>query len=81
MYPDYDTPTRQLHKDEVQNLKEPIFFYYSRCYYQHNSHRMHERWQVARGNVSWDIGIEDMKYIGHIKLDLAIPYFKAEDGA
>jgi hypothetical protein len=53
-------------------LRKPIYFYYSSCYYQHNSDRLYKRWQVGRGGSSWDIGISDLVYIGCPRLDIAM---------
>ena len=49
----------------------PISFYYSSCYYQHNRHRLHKRYQVSRGNTSWDISIRGLKWKGEPKFDIA----------
>jgi len=53
-------------------FKEPIYFYYSQCYYYENVHRMHKKWQVGRGNTSWDVAIAELKYKGAPRLDLAM---------
>ncbi|KAN0104451.1 hypothetical protein V8E51_010196 [Hyaloscypha variabilis] len=52
--------------------QEPIYFYYSNCYYYGNSNRMHKTWQVGRGDTSWDVDIAELKYKGALRLDLAM---------
>jgi hypothetical protein len=64
-------PPNRSPEDSVE-LKAPLYFYYSSCYYQHNRYRLGHRWQVRRGNTSWDIGISDLKYKGEPRLDIAI---------
>ncbi|TVY49481.1 hypothetical protein LOCC1_G000598 [Lachnellula occidentalis] len=59
-------------EDEPAMLREPIYFYYSGCYYENNKNRMYKRYQVGRGGWSWDVGISDLKYKGEPKLDLAM---------
>ncbi|TVY29487.1 hypothetical protein LHYA1_G001503 [Lachnellula hyalina] len=59
-------------EDKPAMLREPIYFYYSRCYYENNTERMYKRYQVGRGGWSWDVGISDLKYKGEPKLDLAM---------
>jgi len=72
MYPQY--------KDPRGLIKEPIYFYYSSCYYQSNKDRLHKRCQVGRGNTSWDVGISDLKYKEEPKLDLAMRTWKMTEG-
>ena len=59
---------------EARFLKEHYHFYYSKCYYGENAHRMGKRWQVGFGNTSWDIGISDLrvKENGEPKIDIAM---------
>jgi hypothetical protein len=59
-------------KDSLALLREPIYFYYSGCYYENNKDRMHKRYQVGRGGRSWDVGISDLKLKREPKLDLAM---------
>lgn len=59
-------------EDPVALLKLPVYFYYSDCYYHSNRYRLHERYQVGRGNTSWDIGISGLKYKREPKLELAM---------
>jgi hypothetical protein len=61
-------------------LKSPIYFYYSKCYYYENADRIHKKWQVGRGNTSWDVDIAELKYKGLPRLDLAmeLPEFGKE---
>jgi len=33
---------------------------------------MNKKWQVGRGNTSWDIDIAELKYKGSPRLDLAV---------
>jgi hypothetical protein len=58
--------------DKSELLKEPIYFYYSNCYYHENTDRMNKKWQVGRGNTSWAIDIAELKYKGSPRLDLAM---------
>ncbi len=58
--------------DKSWLLKEPIYFYYSNCYYHQNADRLHRTWQVGRGNTSWDVEIAELKYKGQVRLDLAM---------
>jgi hypothetical protein len=58
--------------DKSWLLREPIYFYYSSCYYYENTDRMHKKWQVGRGNTSWDVDIAELKYKGSPRLDLAL---------
>jgi hypothetical protein len=58
--------------DKSWLLREPIYFYYSNCYYYGNSNRMHKTWQVGRGDTSWDVDIAELKYKGALRLDLAM---------
>lgn len=62
---DYDTETSE-------ELKSPIYFYYSNCYYQHNADRLGRCWQVGRDNTSWDVTIADLRCKNRPRLDLAI---------
>lgn len=59
-------------QDKPELLTRPIYFYYSNCYYESNKDRLHQRYQVGRGDTSWDVGISDLKYKGEPKLDLAM---------
>ena len=59
-------------KDKPALLRAPIYFYYSGCSYENNKKRMHTRYQVGRGGISWDVGISDLKFKGEPKLDLAM---------
>ncbi|KAE9363454.1 hypothetical protein N431DRAFT_389336 [Stipitochalara longipes BDJ] len=61
-----------LPRDKPWLLKEPIYFYYSNCYYYQNIDRMHKKWQVGRGDTSWDVDIADLKYKGALRLDLTM---------
>ncbi|KAH8659127.1 hypothetical protein BGZ60DRAFT_118084 [Tricladium varicosporioides] len=68
---------RSLHmypqkKESKDLLKLPIYFYYSGCYYENNKHRLHKRWQVGRGNTSWDIGCNEMRLKEDLRLDIAM---------
>jgi hypothetical protein len=58
--------------ESLEDLQKPIYFYYSSCYFEHNHHRLYKRWQVGRGNTSWDVGISDLKYKGCPRLDIAM---------
>jgi hypothetical protein len=60
-------------------VKEPIYFYYSRCYYNNNFERLYSRYQVGRGDTSWDIGISDLIYKGCPRLDLTMQYPTEEE--
>lgn len=50
----------------------PIYFYYSNCYTTNNSGRLYSRWQVGRGDTSWDVGISDLIHKGAPRLDIAM---------
>lgn len=58
--------------ESLRDLKKPIYFYYSSCYYGHNSYRLYNRWQVGRGGTSWDISISNLVYLGCPRLDIAM---------
>jgi hypothetical protein len=58
--------------DPPEELKLPISFYYSSCYYMHNKHRLHKRYQVSRGNTSWDVSIARLQWKGEPRMDIAI---------
>ncbi|EDN93875.1 predicted protein [Sclerotinia sclerotiorum 1980 UF-70] len=62
-----------------QFLKQPWFFYYSSCYYQHNRHRLYKKWQIRFGDTSWDMDIASLRYKGEPKLDIGMDY-PASDG-
>jgi hypothetical protein len=58
--------------DDPDELKMPISFYYSSCYYEHNKHRLHKRYQVRRGGTSWDVSIARLQWKGEPRMDIAI---------
>jgi hypothetical protein len=61
-------------------LKEPIYFYYSSCYYNHNSSRLYNQWQVGRGHTSsWCVDIASLKHKERPKLDIAMLYPTPEE--
>jgi hypothetical protein len=64
-------------EDKPWFIMELFYFYYSNCYYLENKDRLYKRWQVGRGNTSWDIGISDLKYKGHPRLDIAMAFHTA----
>jgi hypothetical protein len=58
--------------DSPEELKMPISFYYSGCYYTNNKPRLHKRYQVRRGNTSWDVSIAGLRWKGEPRVDIAI---------
>lgn len=62
------------HRDPPWAVKDPVYFYYSSCYYHNNRDRLYSSWQVGRGDTSWNVQISDLKYKGCPKLDLAMQY-------